>query len=123
MCTGGRIKHHLAQHISRKASTLLFVGYQANGTLGRQILDGRETVRLHGFEHKIRARVARIGGFSAHADRSELVQWITSLQKPPKRVFVVHGETNAAEAFGEHLVEATGWKVTVPDYKNEYVLG
>ena len=122
MCTGGRIKHHLAQHISRKESTLLFVGYQANGTLGRQILDGRETVRLHGFEHKVRARIARIGGFSAHADRSELVQWITSLQKPPRRVFVVHGEAEAAEAFGKHLVEATGWKVTVPDYRNDYVL-
>ena len=122
MCTGGRIKHHLAQHIARKGSTVLFVGYQASGTLGRQILEGREQVRLHGFEHKVRARIARIEGFSAHADRDELTEWLSALQDPPKRVFANHGETDAAEAFREHLVAQTGWDVEVPDYRNEYVL-
>jgi metallo-beta-lactamase family protein len=122
MCTGGRIKHHLAQHIARKGSTVLFVGYQASGTLGRQILEGRDQIRLHGFEHKVRARIARIEGFSAHADREELVEWLGALKSAPRRVFVNHGETDAAEAFREHLTAQTGWDVEVPDYRNEYVL-
>ena len=122
MCTGGRIKHHLAQHITRQESTVLFVGYQAAGTLGREILDGAETVRILGSEYMVRARIARIHGFSAHADRDELLAWVTSLQTPPRRLFVNHGEDEAASAFGTFLSEQTGWDVTVPDYKNEYVL-
>jgi len=122
MCTGGRIKHHLAHNISRSESTVLFVGYQAEGTLGRLILEGRPKVRLHGFEHMVRARIARIEGFSAHADRVELVDWVTSLQRPPRRVFISHGDADAALAFGEYLTARTGWDVVVPDYRNEYVL-
>lgn len=122
MCTGGRIKHHLAQHISRAESTVLFVGYQAVGTLGRQILDGKPKVRLLGFEHLVKARIERIQGFSAHADRDELTEWVTSLQRAPRRVFVNHGEDEAATALRAHLIEQTGWDVEAPDYKNEYVL-
>jgi metallo-beta-lactamase family protein len=122
MCTGGRIKHHLARHISRPESTVLFVGYQAAGTLGREILDGAETVRILGSEHTVGARVARVQGFSAHADRNELLAWITSLQTPPRRVFVNHGESGAADSFRGFLREQTGWEAEAPDYKNEYVL-
>jgi metallo-beta-lactamase family protein len=122
MCTGGRIKHHLAQHISREESTVLFVGYQAAGTLGRGILDGAGTIRILGSEHMVRARVARIHGFSAHADRDELLAWLTSLRTPPRRVFVNHGEDEAATSFKTFLCERTGWEVEAPDYKNEYVL-
>ena len=122
MCTGGRIKHHLTHHISRQESTVLFVGYQADGTLGRIILDGRKEVRLHGFEHMVRARIARIEGFSAHADRVELADWVTRLERPPRRVFITHGDADASVSFGEYLTDRTGWDVVVPDYKNEYVL-
>jgi metallo-beta-lactamase family protein len=122
MCTGGRIKHHLAQHISREQSTVLFVGYQAAGTLGREILEGAETVRILGSEYTVRARIARVRGFSAHADRDELLAWVTSLQAPPRRVFVNHGEAEAATAFQSFLRERTGWEVEAPAYKNEYVL-
>jgi metallo-beta-lactamase family protein len=122
MCTGGRIKHHLAQHISRKESTVLFVGYQAEGTLGREILDGAERVRILGSEYPVRARIARVRGFSAHADRDELLAWITSLQNPPRRVFVNHGDAEAATGFRDLLRERTGWEVDAPDYKNEYLL-
>jgi len=122
MCTGGRIKHHLARHISREESTVLFVGYQAVGTLGREILDGAETVRILGSEHTVGARIARVHGFSAHADRDELLAWVTSLQTPPRRVFVNHGEAEAATSFRDFLRERTGWGVEAPDYKNEYVL-
>jgi metallo-beta-lactamase family protein len=122
MCTGGRIKHHLARHISREESTVLFVGYQAEGTLGREILDGVETVRILGSEHIVRARIARVRGFSAHADRDELLAWVTSLRTPPRRLFVNHGDPEAATGFQTFLREQTGWEVEAPDYKNEYVL-
>jgi metallo-beta-lactamase family protein len=122
MCTGGRIKHHLVQHIGREESTVLFVGYQAEGTLGREILDGAETVRILGTEYAVRARIARIHGFSAHADRDELLAWIASLRTPPRQVFVNHGDAEAATSFQDFLRERTGWKVDAPDYKNEYVL-
>ena len=122
MCTGGRIKHHLAQHISRAESTVLFAGYQAVGTLGREILGGAETVRILGSEHTVRARITRVRGFSAHADRDEMLAWVTSLRTPPRRVFVNHGEAEAATAFQGFLRERTGWEVEAPAYKNEYVL-
>jgi metallo-beta-lactamase family protein len=122
MCTGGRIKHHLVQHISREQSTVLFVGYQAEGTLGREILGGVETVRILGAEHTVRARIARIRGFSAHADRNELLAWITSLRTPPRRLFINHGDAEVTASFETFLREETGWEVEAPDYKNEYVL-
>jgi len=122
MCTGGRIKHHLAQHIGRAESTVLFVGYQAVGTLGREILEGAKTVRILGAEHAVRARITRVRGFSAHADREELLAWVTSLKSSPRRVFVNHGEAEAASSFQGFLRQRTGWEVETPAYKNEYVL-
>lgn len=122
MCTGGRIKHHLKANIDRPQSTILFVGYQAFGTLGRQILEKPDTVRLFGEEQFVKARIEKISGFSAHADRNELYQWISSLNEAPRKVFVVHGEEKQATAFGEFLHGKTGWKCVVPDYENEVVL-
>jgi metallo-beta-lactamase family protein len=115
MCTGGRIKHHLAANISRPESTVLFVGYQAEDTLGRQILDGAASVRIHGQPYPVRARIARIQGFSAHADRDELLRWFTTLSVSPRHVFITHGEANAAEKFREFLTEKTGFEASVPD--------
>jgi len=122
MCTGGRVKHHLANNIEDPASTILFVGYQAIGTLGRVIVDGKREIRIHGEMHPVRARVARIGGFSAHADRNELWAWLRSIQPPPRNVFVVHGEEASAEAFGAFLRDKDGWNVTVPTYGDEIEL-
>ncbi|MFC2052447.1 MBL fold metallo-hydrolase RNA specificity domain-containing protein [Chloroflexota bacterium] len=122
MCTGGRVKHHLVTNITRPESTILFVGYQAIGTLGRQIVDGAKQVRILGQEYPVRARVAQIHGFSAHADRDELLQWITSLKSTPRRVFVVHGEPEAAQQFGQFLKGKTGWEISVPAYGTEAIL-
>jgi len=122
MCTGGRIKHHLVANIMRPESTILFVGYQAVGTLGRIIVDGAEEVRILGQTYPVKARVERIHGFSAHADRDELLAWLKNLTNPPRGVFVVHGEAEAAEQFGQYLRDQTGWPVTVPDYKDTIVL-
>ncbi len=122
MCTGGRIKHHLVTNISRKESTILFVGYQAIGTLGRLIVDGARKVRILGKHYPVRVRIVQIHGFSAHADRDELLRWLSGLTVAPRHLFVVHGESNAAEQFGELVREKTGWKVSVPQYEEEVFL-
>ena len=122
MCTGGRIKHHLVNNISRPESTIMFVGYQAVGTLGRRIVEGEKQVRILGKEYPVKARVVQINGFSAHADRDELLKWLSGLKKPPRRVFVVHGEPESAQNFGQYIMQKTGWDVTVPAYQDEIVL-
>jgi len=122
MCTGGRIKHHLKHNIGRPESTLLFIGFQAKGTLGRLITGGEETVRIHGRTHHIKSHVEQIHGFSAHADRDELLGWLSSITSAPKRVFVTHGEAETAAAFGGLLAERTGWKVLVPRYRESVTL-
>ena len=122
MCTGGRIKHHLAHNISRPESTILFVGYQAVGTLGRQIVDGAKEVRILGQTVPVKARIERIDGFSAHADRDELVAWLSTAKAAPKRTFVVHGEPEASSSFAALLGQRLGWSVTVPAYKDRVVL-
>jgi metallo-beta-lactamase family protein len=116
MCTGGRIKHHLVNNISRKESTIMFVGFQAVGTLGRLIVDGAKEVRILGQKYEVKAKVVQIEGFSAHADKNELLAWLKKLKTPPKRVFVVHGEPESALAFGDFVRKKTGWEVTVPEY-------
>jgi len=122
MCTGGRIKHHLVNNITRPQSTIMFVGYQALGTLGRQIVDGAKKVRILGKKYKVKAKVIRVPGFSAHADRDELLDWLKELESAPRGVFVVHGETESARAFGNYIRKKTGWEVTVPAYEDEATL-
>ena len=122
MCTGGRVKHHLVANISRKESAILFVGYQAVGTLGRHIVEGAKKVRILGRNYPVRARIAQIHGFSAHADRNELFSWISGLKKAPRRVFITHGEARAAQSFGEFLHEKTGWEISIPEYGAEVSL-
>jgi metallo-beta-lactamase family protein len=122
MCTGGRIKHHLVNNISRFESTVLFVGYQAFGTLGRYIVDGAKEVRILGQRFPVNARIARIHGFSAHADRDELLRWISGIEKPVRHLFVTHGEPEAANHFADLLRDRTGWKISVPEYEKEVLL-
>jgi len=122
MCTGGRIKHHLVNNITRPENTIMFVGYQAVGTLGRRIVNGEKEVRILGQEYPVIARIARINGFSAHADKEELFEWLSGLKKPPRKLFIVHGEAESANKFGEYIREKTGWDVVVPAYQDEVVL-
>ena len=122
MCTGGRIKHHLVHNISRQESTILFVGYQAVGTLGRQIVDGAKEVRILGQMYPVKARVAKINGFSAHADKGELFRWLSGLQKPPRHLFVTHGEPDVARRFADFLREKVGWEISTPSYQDEVLL-
>lgn len=122
MCTAGRIKHHLVKNIDRAESTVLFIGYQAVGTLGRRIVDGDDEVRILGQYYPVKARVAQISGFSAHADRDELMKWLSGLTRPPRHIFITHGEVEAANAFADHLKEKKGWNLSVPTYREEVIL-
>ncbi|MDZ7332893.1 MAG: MBL fold metallo-hydrolase [candidate division KSB1 bacterium] len=122
MCTAGRIKHHLTKNIERYESTVLFVGYQAMGTLGRQIVDGNEEVRILGQFYRVRARIAQITGFSAHADRDELLRWLAGFQNAPRQLFVTHGEPEVAQQFADLIRQQKGWNVSVPEYQTRVVL-
>ncbi|MFC1780967.1 MBL fold metallo-hydrolase RNA specificity domain-containing protein [Planctomycetota bacterium] len=122
MCTGGRVKHHLVNNISKSENTIMFVGYQAQGTLGRRIVDGEKEVRILGQKRHIKANIVRIHGFSAHADKEEILEWLRGVKKPPKNIFVVHGETQSSQHFASYIGEKTGWKITVPEYQQEVIL-
>ena len=122
MCTGGRIKHHLAANVSRSESTILFVGYQAVSTLGRIILDGAREIRIHGMNYPVRARIEKIEGLSAHADREELMRWLSCFKRGPSQIFVTHGEPETAESFAKTISRDKGWKTSVPKYEEEVVL-
>jgi metallo-beta-lactamase family protein len=122
MCTGGRIKHHLVNNISREESTILFVGYQAAGTLGRQIVDGAQRVRILGQEYPVKAKIEQLNGFSAHADRDGLVRWLSSLRRPPRRVFITHGELDASRHLAGLIRSRHGWEAIVPSYQERVFL-
>lgn len=123
MCTGGRIKHHLVRNIERPESTVLFVGYQAENTLGRQILQGDPTVRILGQELEVRAHIERIEGFSAHAGQDELLEWAGMLPNRPRQVFITHGEKTEARELKRLLEEKKGWTCIQPYYREQYDLG
>jgi metallo-beta-lactamase family protein len=123
MITGGRVKHHIINNITRPESTILFVGYQAEGTPGRILLDGAQEIRLLGQIYPVKAHIEKIDGFSAHADRDGLLAWLSDMRVPPRCVFVTHGEEKAATSFAEVLHKRTGWTVKVPQYKDTVELG
>jgi metallo-beta-lactamase family protein len=116
MCNGGRIKHHLQYNLPRPESTVLFVGYQVEGTLGRQLCDGAKEIRLFGEKIPVRCRVAKLEGFSGHADKEELIRWISGVPNKPKKVFVCHAEAKTAVAYAATLHERKGFDVAVPSY-------
>lgn len=116
MCTGGRIKHHLVQNITRPECTILFVGYQAVGTLGRQILEKPPVVRIFGKSYAVWAGVEEIHNFSGHADRTGLLRWLDHFAPPLPLVFLTHGEPEVLQALAETLRNERGFRVRVPAY-------
>jgi len=122
MCTGGRIKHHLVHNISRPESTILFVGYQAAGTLGRQITTRPAEVRIFGQFHPVKARVEEVPTLSGHADRSGLTEWLDHFRPPLPAVFLTHGEKNASFALADSLNQEKHIESSVPAYKERYAL-
>ncbi|MFA5372181.1 MAG: MBL fold metallo-hydrolase [Sideroxydans sp.] len=115
MCDAGRIKHHLRHNLGRAENSILITGFQAQGTLGRRLVDGAKRVSIFGQEIPVRASVHTLGGFSAHADQAALLAWTGGFKRPPRQTFVVHGEESAALAFAELLQAERGWTVTVPE--------
>ncbi len=113
MCEGGRIRHHLRYNISRPECAIVFVGFQAAGTLGRRIVDGAQEVRLFGESTPVRAKVFTIGGLSAHADQSALLAWLGHFRRPPGATWIVHGEPLAANAFADAVKGRLGWRAGV----------
>ncbi len=119
MCTGGRVRHHLKHHLWRAESAVVFVGYAAQGTLARRIIDGARAVRIFGEEIPVRARIHTIGGFSAHADSDELLAWHRRIARP-RQTFLVHGEPEAMHAFARRLGDT---EVIMPELHSRYALG
>ena len=116
MMNGGRILHHARRLLPDENATVVFVGYQAAGTLGRRVADGEKQVKVLGQWIPVRCKIEKIGGFSAHADWKEVVRWLEGMALPPKRVFVTHGEPEAADAMAGHIRERFGWEIEVPQY-------
>ena len=123
MCDVGRIKHHLKHNLWKESSTILFVGYQAPGTLGRTIVDGAKKVKLFGEEIAINARIEYIEGYSGHADQEWLLNFVYSFtNKQPKHIFLVHGEEDAQKELKEKIEETANINVTIPSYGETYDL-
>jgi len=113
MATGGRVLHHLHRRLPDEASTVLLCGYQAAGTRGRALEDGAKTIRLHGQDVAVRARVERLDGFSAHADRTDLLRWLRGFKSAPREVYLVHGEPDASAGLADLIRTQLGWSVRV----------
>jgi metallo-beta-lactamase family protein len=123
MCTGGRVLHHLAENLERPECTVTFVGFQAEGTLGRKIQRGDSSVTIDSKHLDVRARIESIPGFSAHSDRGELLQWLKGFDDLPGQIFLCHGEPNAAESIAMTIKDEFGANVTIPNAGASYQLG
>ena len=121
MCEAGRIRHHLKHNLWRPECSVVFVGFQAQGTLGRLLLDGMKTVKLFGEEIAVKAGIYNFRALSAHADQSGLVSWVRHFETKPKKIFIVHGEKETCEIFAEYL-KSDGWNAYAPNFEAVYDL-
>lgn len=117
MAIGGRVVHHLRAFASNASNAIVFTGFCAGGTRGASLINGAKTIKIHGEQVPVRAEVLSIGNLSAHADYAEMLDWLSALKTAPKRVFVTHGEPDAADALRRRIEERFGWPCTVPDYR------
>ncbi len=122
MCEAGRIKHHLKHNLWRKECTILFVGYQAEGTLGRKILNGAKKAHIFGEEISVNARIEMIDGYSGHADYAGLIDWMKNFRRIPKRVFLVHGEEGALYSLSGKIQEKYGLEPIIPSRGESFVI-
>lgn len=122
MATGGRVLHHLKNLLPDHRNNVLLVGYQAGGSRGSRLIAGEKSIKIHGEYHPVKADVQMLHGLSAHADQQELMGWLSQAEKPPRRLFINHGEANAADALRLKVEEELGWQVDVPDYGDQYAL-
>ncbi len=116
MAEAGRIKHHLKHNLWRPESTVIFAGYQAEGTLGRRLLEGETLVKIHGEEIDVKARILFLEGYSAHADQEELLHWLSGFQKQPDKIFLIHGEDQSRIDFAAAVKEHLGFETVIPNW-------
>jgi metallo-beta-lactamase family protein len=122
MANGGRIVHHLLHHLGDTSTTVLFTGYQAEGTLGRRLIEGADRVRIHGNEVEVRAEVAVLNSLSAHADQGEILAWLGKFKQPPKQTFIVHGEPPAQKVLQSKINELLHWNTVIPHQAQSFEL-
>lgn len=122
MANAGRILHHMLHRISNPETIVLFTGYQAQGTLGRQLLEGADTIRIYGQEVPVRATIDKANALSAHADQGEIMKWLHGYKAPPKMTFIVHGEPPAQAALQAKIEQELGWKTVIPAYADSFDL-
>lgn len=122
MATGGRVLHHLKVFAPHHNNTILFTGYQAEGTRGANILAGKRAIKIHGEVIPINAHIENLTNTSAHADYEELIQWLKGFTSPPRKVFITHGEAQAALALQEHIENEFNWNTTIPKYNEKFSL-
>ncbi|HPK87094.1 MAG TPA: MBL fold metallo-hydrolase RNA specificity domain-containing protein [Atribacterota bacterium] len=122
MCTAGRIKHHLKHNLWRKESSIVFIGYQAEGTLGRRIQDGAKKVNIFGEEISSKAEIHVLEGFSGHADQEEIIQWLGSFSNKPKKVFLVHGEQNSLHALSDLIQQKLNLDTIIPQMGDNFII-
>jgi metallo-beta-lactamase family protein len=120
MCEAGRIKHHLKHNLWKKECSVVFVGYQAEGTLGRRILDGAKEVKILGEDIRVNAEIYDVEGFSSHADKKGLINWLKNFSEKPKKVFLVHGESEAKEGLAKEINDILGIECLIPAYNTAY---
>jgi metallo-beta-lactamase family protein len=114
MATGGRVLHHLKAALPNPQNTVLLVGFQAEGTRGRHLLNGAPTVKIHGQQVPVHATIDRIESMSAHADSEEIMRWLGGFERPPTRTFLVHGEPRPMDALADSIRQKLGWNVHTP---------
>jgi metallo-beta-lactamase family protein len=122
MLTGGRILHHLIQRLPRSKNTVIFVGYQAEGTRGRALQNGRDKIKIHGKYIRAAARIATISDFSAHADYGEIMKWLKNFREAPRRTFIVHGEPASSASLEQKIRDELGWETRIPGYGEKAAL-
>jgi metallo-beta-lactamase family protein len=122
MLAGGRILHHLKHRLSKPENTLLFVGYQAEGTRGRALQGGKTEIKIHGQMVPVKAHIETISGFSAHADYREILAWLMGFNRAPKQTFVVHGEPEASQGMHDKIKDQLGWSATIPEQGQSFEL-
>ena len=116
MASGGRVLHHLARFAPDSRNTILFAGFQAGGTRGAAMLEGADSIKIHGQYVPVRAKVAHIDNLSAHADREELVGWMSGFESPPKMTYITHGEPDAANGLKTRIQDQLKWQCHIPQY-------
>ncbi len=122
MASGGRVLHHLKHILPNHRNTVMFVGYQAMGTRGEKLVNGATSIKIHGQNIPVKARIKHFDAFSAHADSSQIIDWLRSIKTPPKTVFVTHGEAQAAHAMAEKIKIELGWEARVPELNEKVKL-